>query len=45
MAAGGCYLAAALMLMDCTALAYQGAVFSDTVRVAGRAFLRFLDWA
>jgi hypothetical protein len=33
------------MLMDCTALAYQGAVLSDTVRVAGRAFLRFLDWA
>lgn len=33
------------MLMDCTALAYHGAVLSDTVRVADLAFLRFLDWA
>src|SRR5690242_800368 len=39
------YRGTALMLIDCTALAYQGAVLSDTVRVAGLAFLRFLDWA
>ena len=39
------YRGTALMLMDCTALAYHGAVLSDTVRVADLAFLRFLDWA
>ena len=39
------YRGTALMLMDCTALAYHGAVLSDTVRVADLAFLRFLGWA
>src|SRR5215472_8178455 len=36
---------AALIPTDCEALAYHAAVFSDTARVAGLAFLRFLDWA
>jgi hypothetical protein len=34
-----------LIATDCEALAYHGAVLSDTVRVADLTFLRFLDWA
>src|SRR5262249_43753502 len=40
-----CQRGAALIPTDCEALAYHAAVFSDTARVAGLAFLRFLDWA